>query len=347
MSEIKGIMSDQRKSYNIGICLLRIFFCFMVISFHFDGRTDATRQFYFLRELAVPMFFVIAFLLGEKTIVSKDISCQRKRIQRLLVPYIFWGIAFYVIAWLEKLIFRLEAPMWNDLKWQLLLGNSERLDAPLWFQWDMLVMTILFLVLYRILDGRGIYVILSIGVILAYIVEYKNIHTTLLLSSGYEIQNSLGRLVEVFPFAAVGFIVAHTDLLRKLEKHRNTCIVISGMCIFLILLFLDRIPNPATTFCYSGIKYLPAAIAFILCFWMIRFDRLPNKIGDIIIFFSKYCMGIYCIHWGVGRQLNIIWAKLFHVEKTFAMCMAIYMICFVICWLISKVPTKFSRMLVE
>ncbi len=46
---------------------------------------------------AVPVFMIMAFIFTDIESISKDRNRILKRLKRLLVPYCFWNVAYYIV----------------------------------------------------------------------------------------------------------------------------------------------------------------------------------------------------------------------------------------------------------
>ena len=69
-----------------------------------------------------------------------------KRLVRLLIPYILWPLIFYRLNRYMNIKYKKNFSDSNeDLKLQLLQGN--KFMHPLWFQLDLMVITIMFFIM--------------------------------------------------------------------------------------------------------------------------------------------------------------------------------------------------------
>lgn len=335
----------NKKSYNYGVALLRIVFCYMVINFHFYGLMNGDNRFYFLRELAVPIFIFISFYYGYKVIASNDNSLYKKRAIRLLVPYLFWGVIWVVLLWIVSFFTAIQPPTLRDLVMQLLFGSNERLNAPLWFLWEVIVLTIGFVIIHKIFKKYTKYVLIIL-MVASYVIQYMNLTAFLYLRFSYEIQGAVGRFFEVLPVACMGYIIAEFDLPEKLKKIKGIWILFIVLAIVCIV-FVEKIPTPFITFAYAGIKHLIVSTLLFLGLYTMPFEKCPEYIKKAIKWLSGYTMGIYFLHWMVGRVLNVVWMRFFGVEKTLIETFVIFAVCLVGCIIIDKIPIKYSKMLVK
>ena len=71
------------------------------------------------------------------------------------------------------------------------------------------------------------------------------------------------------------------------------------------------------------------------------------KVTSVIKWLSGYTMGIYFMHWIVGRCMNAVWLRYFGVEKTLLETFVIFIACLIICVIIDLIPLKATKMLVR
>ena len=63
----------------------------------------------------------------------------------MLYPFLVWGGVYYIVYKLIQFMYsnRFSVSV-MDLLWQLLLGSSPTLNPPLWYQADMIILTIIY-----------------------------------------------------------------------------------------------------------------------------------------------------------------------------------------------------------
>ena len=145
----------MKREYNLGIGLLRIWMCFEVVLNHFKtwpgwpGVIDETSIkgisyiLYFYGNIAVPFFMLSAFSFCNILELAQDNNKMKKRINRLMIPHVFWTIIYFIIYILlekKKGIKLLHGV--GDFFWQLVGGHSY--NSVAWFQIDLIFLTILF-----------------------------------------------------------------------------------------------------------------------------------------------------------------------------------------------------------
>lgn len=346
-------MDKSKKEFNYGLACLRIWMCFEVVCVHYLNRNNVThgitevvyRLVYNYMGIACPIFMVLAFYFTDVERLATNPDDLSRRFYRLYVPHVFWTIIYYVV------FFFMSSRMGFDFDGgakvfflQLVLGHCY--NQSTWFQIDLIILTVLFVLIYKFIRDYAEFVI-SFLPIIAFIFQYSGDNVNLMnclfikwMGAG-NVPYTIARLVEMLPYAALGV------LLRKLRKniiHQHYHIGI--MHCLLVLYLICRYEVFAYTqrgYGYSGIDYF--VITFLTC---ILFGcaqvKFPKIILVIISFLSKYTMAVYFSHRLIGtifQYLNIgIWKM---VEGTLRGCMLIYITCLIIAVLISLVPIKIIR----
>ena len=139
--------------FDIGLGILRPILAFTVILTHCYNYNYARDIWALLGKKAkrflfhVPTFFIISFYFSQKTLSSSNYKKKFERFQRLFLPYLLWPIIYYL---LNKLLIkylispiRMELTI-KDLKHQLLYGSGNMCLNIMWFQWDLIFLTICF-----------------------------------------------------------------------------------------------------------------------------------------------------------------------------------------------------------
>lgn len=90
---------------------------------------------------------IMSFYFLTDSALCVNTAVLKKRMTKLLIPYIGWGIVYYICYTLTEIIFNMELVNgFLDLGWQLLTGASRNLDLPLWFQADLILLTFVMLI---------------------------------------------------------------------------------------------------------------------------------------------------------------------------------------------------------
>lgn len=148
---------------------------------------------------------VMSFYLNQKSFEKKDVNNAKKRIWKLLLPQIIWSIIYFLVYWIIEIVTHVKMVNGiSDLFWQLLTGHSPCLNATMWFQFDLIVITILFCnVFYFCNRVIGMIVIVIVGCI-CLALQYSGLNYQIFGALRYELSYPLGRLLETFPMAVGG-----------------------------------------------------------------------------------------------------------------------------------------------
>ena len=163
------IIKRHLKQFNYGLAILKTILAFYVIRYHcYKMNTKTNIIIYYIiikrRNIHVPSFFNMSFYFNNKCLISRDSKRIFRRFERLLIPYIFWPIIIYIIniIFVNKSSLKIHYPF-KKLLLQLILGRG--IINPLWFQFDLIFVTFLFLFVIYIFKKHYL-VILQILMIL-------------------------------------------------------------------------------------------------------------------------------------------------------------------------------------
>lgn len=118
--------------------------------------------------------------------------------------------------------------------------------------------------------------------------------------------------------------------------------VIGCVCILIFLLKFSVFYMLEQHFGYGGLYYICMAATIVILFMAVPFGWLPIKVLGLIKWFARYTPGVFCIHYGIGNLL-----KLRGKTGTFTQCLVIWIISYTVAFLISKIPLKICKRLVE
>ena len=333
--------SSSRKNY--GIALLRTFMCFEVILCHFwtESPSGILILFEWLKEPAASTFIFLAFFFTKPFDSNSDHSAIKKRIWRLVFPQIGWAFVY----WFAFLILRHPVGI-SDLLWQIATGHSPNLNPSMWFQFVLLVISILFFIVFKLFTRRRALILLYALTVFSIWFQYSGYNSWLFGSLRYELKYPLGRIVEMIPYATLGLSISIFKVFERLQKNRGVYLVLFGILSFLFLLFSQYIPA-APGFGYSNGIHLPVVFCIAGFAYLIPLDSIPTKVQKTLQFATNYTLGIYCIHRLIGYSLNsvLFWAgvKIHH----FLLCFIIYLLSFIASFIIAKISPKYLKQMVE
>lgn len=346
----------ENKSHNYGIALLKIFLSFVVVCCHFWTRESSNLFALFfeqMRGLAVPCFVLITFYYFAKLAKSRSVERFKSRMIRLLIPYFGWAI-IYFIAFYPIPLYKIFSPdggtlMFQDLGWQLLFGSSGHLDLVLWYLWDIIVISaVIFLVYYFIPERIANYVMLGLS-FLAIVMQYTQWNYNIFGSFPFEARYTLGRISEIFPYSVIGITLSDINI-EKQRKSSTKWMVIAALCVlFVIVGVLPIFQSIENAFGYQGIKHIILSTSIVIIAMIIPLgpSNAGQRLKDAIITIEKCGLGIFCTHLAVGSASIIIMSKLGISISPTIHCILIWLVCLVACFIISKIPNKYVRSLVN
>lgn len=314
--------------------------CFEVVLYHCWSAAIPIylKPFDILKVYAVPVFMVMSFYLNYKSFIKIDVGLAIKRIRRLLLPQIIWSIIYFVIYWLISVITRHNLVNGiSDFFWQLFTGHSPRLNATMWFQFNLIVISIFFfVVLYFFNQNVGQITIVLIGC-LCLLLQYSELNYQIFGALRYELSYPLGRLSETIPMAVCGYFIAKYNLLKPTQNSIWN-LLIAGIVVITFLIVDKSSYTISGSFGYAGIGKIGVAVGILMAAVNINFDVLNIRILHFIKFISRYTLGIYCGHRLIFVGFLTI---LFGIPGgQFNQCVLIYILGFLASWALSLIPIK-------
>jgi surface polysaccharide O-acyltransferase-like enzyme len=325
---------------DINVSLLKMLMSFCVILAHCWKSKNYHSLFFFpfkeMEVYAVPIFMIIAFYYSEYLFVSRNRFLFSNRIIRLLVPHLGWAL----IYWLYYLLVY-KTPV-TELFWQILTGHSTVLNPTMWFQVELILFTLLFFFLFYHLENTAAISVIIILSIISLVLQFSGINYSLFKDLRPELSYPIGRIAELFPFAAFGFFLRYFGIFDKLKNHKTTVLLICAP--LLVLPYIFRFPR-TEGFGYAGmmVLYMPVMIFFFVC--SLPLNKLPIGYKKIAVMISSYTLGIYCSH----RLVSVVLKTLYpgFAFSSFSGCIIIYLVSYLICFLIALIPNKYVKGLTE
>lgn len=342
----------QREDRNYGIAIIKIFLSFAVVCCHFWAKASSNifaTILDLLRGLAVPCFALISFYYFAEAVQTRDIAKMKKRVTRLFIPYFGWAIIYFAVYSAGLRLFELNYSIsvtFKDLAWQLLFGSSHVLNPVLWYIWDTIMISYVVFLVYFILPKERAVAVMACLTFFAVIMQYTQLNYRIFGNLPYESRYTLGRFLEIFPYASVGIMLYNYDMESRSKKMSWRGQII----IFVTFLFAGLLPvfQPMEkSFGYSGIQSILMSTLLVIGGMSISTIRLPDRAKGVLFVFEKNSLGIYCMHMAAGVVTGSFMRR-FGIEiSSIIYCMLIWIVCLIVSWVISKIPINAVKRLVN
>ena len=338
-----------KKPFNVGLGLLKIWLCYEVVLTHLaDYSVPQAPVLARLRDYAVPAFMLMTFFFSAQALVDSKTQWLKKRFVRLVVPFVFWSVfSFAAFRLLAPFYPALNAP-WEMLGWQLLGGTTRQIGSQMWFMVVLVVLTAFFACLFRLFKSKYINQILVAVFTFAVIVEYSGLNRWVFEGLRYELCNPLGRIVSMMPYACIGIFFG-------LRKERLAAISLPAQwfavglaLIWAVFMYHFKMFETPPGFFYRGFHMIAMGLAFCVAAFFLPTSMLPGKLVSAIAYISRFSMGVYFVHILVGRLfINVVGDYVGISGRCFAAANYTFVLSLIACALISLLPWKITKSLVE
>ena len=361
---------EQKKNINLGLNLIRVWLSFEVVIDHYWHQKGLTGVAQFLsgtRSLAVPCFLLMSFYLTAGRYASSDGAWFRSRLGRLLGPYLVWPLVYCAVILVAVAVspafvtvtdgltelkyyhFSLASLDIWDLVRQYLCGLDRRLVHQFWFHHNLIIWTVaMFLLLKFVVKPRVRNYVLSAIMMVCFALQYSPLNRMLFDPLSFEVKYSFGRLVATAPYAALGLMIGfNRQALSRIGGSLKVFLSLAGLFLLFFVFYSDGFTRPKGLG-YEGINLILMALGAVTFFHYLPLEHAPQWLARAIGLVSRYCMGIYCCHLAVGWVLHAwVFPKVGIGVETFAGCVAIWVVSWVLCLLVALIPGRFAKSMVE
>ncbi|ADL33149.1 acyltransferase [Butyrivibrio proteoclasticus B316] len=338
-------MTEKGKSnhtYNYGLALLKNIMCFEVVLLHCSDMYDSgvLGWLSYLTSMAVPVFVIVAFYFTYVT-TRKELG---RRMARLYLPMLVWAVIYYIVFKMMAAGARLAGSSAadgidvsiNDFFWQSITGHSPNLNPPLWFNFVLLILTILVFLLNKIPERKRTYLLVLLF-IAAIFMQYSGINMMLFGKLRIELVYSLGRITEMIPYMIIGIFA------QRYLHHIKGVFWIPALISIAVIRYCGIFVNISEkSFEYAGAEIMLVSTIIFGLFYQIDGEMIPIVIREVIKKLSSLTMGIYVLHVLVNEVLcGIRIAFNLNIPKRNAMwALGVYVISGIATFLLSQIVPK-------
>lgn len=328
------------KKFNFGFGILKVILALDVVRQHcFNPKTTKNKiiLLYFANRLVhVPSFFILSFYFSHKELILTNFNLLYKRLQRLLIPYIGWPLIIYFLNnfLLQKIFISIKYIPFKNLKNQILW--SFNFTGQLWFLWDLIAMTILFFTIILIFRKYHLF-ILQLLAIFAYVLQYSGYNMKFYYFLNIDKRECLGRLMEIAPYASMGFSLASFKVIDYIQKSKIKTFIFSILIFNLVEKY--NVFTNIKGITYQGILLNVRSVCLIFIFSFFPSEKIKNtKVIYILKYFTNYTAIVFYLHITVFKYFRGFIEPI--NNRTFLGCIYIYLICYSISFLFMKIFGK-------
>ena len=337
----------EKKNYNLGIALGKMLMCFVVILSHFWDRNGppVLTTISMLQPVAVQYFMVISFFLSEKSFERRDPVRNRRRMRKLIFIQVAWAVLYWLVYVLYLLLVEKNPGAFPGsvklLLWQIFTGHSPKLNSTMWFQIDLILLTALVILLYRRYSDRVVLGIMAVLAGACLIFQYSGLNEALFRPLRYELCYPIGRFFEVLPLAFAGLLIARSNAVGLMGR-AAPLICIAALAV------LRALPlPPAPGFDNQGLRVLLTGSVWAMLAISLPLRFLPEKARGVLTVLSRHTMGIYCMHRMMGNLLRMVFPRFGLKTESGGFCLLIYLLSWLACELLSRMPWRWMRELAD
>lgn len=283
----------------------------------------------------VPTFMNMSFYFFYSHLSQRNIEKIKQRFKRILIPYTIWPIIFLLFNNILFLFGYSKVKLTVKDYWlQLIFGR--KIHDIFWFHFNLIILSLLFSIFSFIFKNNFLF-ILQLICILSYYLQYSLINIYYFEQYRIVVCHSLGLLMEMIPFAVIGLTLGSLQILNKIKYVRFRTLIFSFAILFFQFKF-DIFIN-IKSFIYAGINLNIGSIFFLLGFSAIPIEKIKNQtVISFIIFMTRYTGGLYYLHPFIRNNIRKL--HFYTIKKTFYEFIIIYVICYSICLIGSKIFKK-------
>ena len=327
----------KQKKFYLFIQILRMLFSFHILVFHCINKKLYKSKLIkvLIKDVSTDLgiFFIISFFNSYNSFTLRNIIKIKQRFLRLLIPYIIWPNIFFVISNLIYYIYRKKLYIkLIFLYYQLLIGNG--IHAVFWFQFNLIFLSLFFIIIIFLSKKRYLFYLLLIGILL-YIFLYSNYYNRFFPMNNF-IFFSIRPIFTSYMYSVFGFFLFPINIDDKLKKYRKKCLFIC-LIIYNLFIYYKNLYGKNIKFFIIKVLYCVNIFIFFLIFPL---HKIRNKIIiNIIKVITRYTGGIYYLHTKVQLLLEYFFIGM--KSRTIIVCIINYLLCYFICLIGSTIFMKY------
>ena len=308
----------KRKNFNSGICLLKLLACFGVVNSHFGAHGGE------IMTLPVPVFMFISIFMAYPSMLNGGVEKLKGRVYRLMVPFAFWGIFYFIAYSVFTRTFDLRL-----LLWQLTFGHA--VCKPLFFLPLLLVFTSLAFAMAKF--DKWLLPISVTMVVLSFVMQYSGVNYAVFGGLPDEMSWTLGRFFECLPPVATACVVAkYQSKASSWPSKYILCISVVTVAIYLAIADSSIIPS-CKGFNKQGISLFLGTV-IVCCAFIFSGKVLPSlKPESFLRRLADLSFGIYLLHVIVARFYELAFGK----QDSYVESVSIFVISAIAVALMSKI----------
>ena len=279
--------------FNWGIAVLKFIAAYCVVCNHFGAHP----MWCWVCDYAVPVFMMLAFMLGRRLWESREFVLLYERLKRLTIPFVVWSLLYWLVSIADRGV------SVRSLLGQLVFGHT--VCVPLYFYVLLIWFTVgVWLVGYIVRNEQMRWTLSVVVLIGCLYLQYSGLNERIvycLPDAIFAGRYPLGRVVELLPAALVGLGLSRISSMDFVVKHSRItallCTIAFGLSYFCRLYF-----SPPGGFHYHGVHLLLGSVGLVgLAYLLGREIKCSVAVESVIRMLSVPLMGVYCVHMLVGR----------------------------------------------
>lgn len=291
------VIKPNKKIHDYGLGILKTFLAVLVIAAHQFSRNTTKNEIilkiYDNRNIHVPSFFIMSFYFTCHNLLSQNPKKILSRFVRLLIPYIGWPIIIKQTNRIYNQKYKTKFPDSIEiLKSQLFWGHEYL--SQFWFQWDLIITTLLFVLIIFIFRKNCLFILILI-LILFYYFQYSGNYFQKYLPIQKNNKYTILRMFEMVPLGVTGFIIGYFNIINKINKYKFQTLVIS--CITYHIVNNYQLFRIVKITLYSGIELNIKSICAIFIFSLFPSDKITDKnLQKVFNLLTNYSAGLFYLH---------------------------------------------------